>query len=406
MQGIPERGRKMKKIALITTILILFISPSFLPAQNTADEMYIKAVTTPDPAQRVKLLKDYLNKYGDKGTKYENHVYAQLCLTPYQGKSPKETIDYGEKAIALGGLDDLTTCQLYIALSGLYSNLGQNLDKARDYAFQVVKISKANKNKESATESPQQWNQFIGAGYYAHAQALEKAKDLKGAVDSYINSFQILKNKQIANDLKKVGKSLYDFKFYNEAEMAFRIACTALGDFASCTFYAKTLYRNGKKDEALKYFKQAYAKQKSGEIAYNIGIILASKAEKDPSFQEEAIKYLLDASFLSPKNSEKAMSLAERLFFTGNSKVKFNEKVKELQEKTQNLENLTEEFNQNFGEKVEEDLDEKEKKEMENLLSKIKAEEAAIKKLEAEQKAFLAEFQKLIDQTKKRLGIG
>jgi seryl-tRNA synthetase len=114
---------------------------------------------------------------------------------------------------------------------------------------------------------------------------------------------------------------------------------------------------------------------------------------------------LLDASFLSPKNSEKAMSLAERLFFTGNNKLNYNEKVKELQEKTEALDALTEEFNKKFGEKVEEDLNDQEKKEMKEMLAKIKDEEAAIKKLEAEQKEALAEFQKLIDQAKKRLGI-
>lgn len=405
MHKILFRGHKMKGRVLTIVILILFILPFSLLGQNTADELYIKAVTTPDVAQKIKLLKDYINSYGGKGTKYENHVYAQLCLTPYQGKTPKETISYGEKALALGGLDDFTMCQIYATLSGIYSNLGQNLDKAQDYALQVVQISKANKNKESTPESPEQWNQLMGAGYYAHAQALEKAKDLKGAVDSYINSFKILKNKQIANDLMKVGKSLYDFKFYNEAEKAFRVACDTLKDFASCLFYAKTLYRNGKKEEALTYFKQAYAQQKSGEIAYNIGIILAGKAEKDPSFQPEALKYLLDASFLSPKNSEKAMSLAERLFFTGNNKLRYNEKVKELQEKTEALDALTEEFNKKFGEKVEEDLNDQEKKEMKEILAKIKNEEAAIKKLEAEQKEALAEFQKLIDQAKKRLGI-
>ena len=405
MHKILLRGHKMKARVLTIAVLILFILPFSLLGQNTADELYIKAVTTPDTAQKVKLLKEYINSYGGKGTKYENHAYAQLCLTPYQGKTPKETISYGEKALALGGLDDLTRCQIYVTLSGIYSTLGQNLDKAQDYALQVVQISKANKNKESTPEPPEQWNQLIGAGYYAHAQALVKAKNFKGAVDSYINSFKILKNKQIANDLLKAGKSLYDFKFYEDAEKAFRVACENLKDFTSCLFYAKTLYRTGKKDEALTYFKQAYTQQKSGEIAFNIGIILAGKAEKDPSFQQEAIKYLLDASFLSPKHSEKAMSLAERLFFTGNNKLNYNEKVKELQEKTEALDALTEEFNQKFGEKVEEDLNDQEKKEMKEMLAKIKDEEAAIKKLETEQKEALAEFQKLIDQAKKRLGI-
>ena len=42
---------------------------------------------------------------------------------------------------------------------------------------------------------------------------------------------------------------------------------------------------------------------------------------------------------------------------------------------------------------------------MKELLAKIKEKAVAIEKLEGEQKKALAEFQKLIDQTKQRLGI-
>lgn len=395
----------MKKTVLTTLVILLFISV-YLSAQNsTADEEYIKAVTTQNVDQKVKLLKEYLTKYGGKGTKYENHVYANLCLLRYRGKKAKETTNYGEKALAMGGLDDYTKSQIYLQLSGLYSQLGQNLEKAKNYALQAIKIAKANKNKDSATMSPAEWNKFIGAGYLAHGQALEKAKDLKRAVDSYINSYKILKNIQIAKSLQKIGKSLYDFKFYNEAEKAFKIACDALKDFRSCAFYAKTLYRNGKKEEALKYFKQAYAKQKSGEIAYNIGIILAGKVKMNPSQSQEAIKYLLDASFLSPSHSKKAMDLAERLFFSGNKELRYNEKVKELSDRTKKLDELTKTFNKKFEDKAEEDLSDNEKKEMEKFLANIDAEEKAIQKLKAEQEAVLEKFNKLIEETKKRLGI-
>lgn len=399
------RGLKMKKTALSTLFLLLLSFVSLSAQGNTADEAYIKAITTPDVALKVKLFKDYLTQYAGKGTKYENFVHANLCLIPYGGKTSQETINYGEKALALGGLDDLTQCQVLIQLSGIYSQINQNLEKAKSYALQVIQISKANKNENSATENPETWNKFIGAGYFAHGQALEKSKDLKSAVDSYINSYRILKNKQIALNLKKIATSLYDFKFYKEAEKAFKISCESLKDFGSCTFYAKTLYRNGKKDQALKYFKQSYATQKSGEIAYNIGIILAGKAEKDHVYSQEALRYLLDASFLSPKNSKKAMSLAEHVFFSMNSELDYNQKVQEIQDKNKKLEDLTETFNKKYEDKAEEDLSDAEKKEMNKILASIEAEQKAIQKLEGEQKAILDKFNSLIEETKKRLGI-
>jgi len=155
----------------------------------------------------------------------------------------------------------------------------------------------------------------------------------------------------------------------------------------------------------LKYFKLAYGKQKSGEMAFYVGIILADKTKSDPSVSQEAIRYLLDASFLSAANSKKAMELAESIFFTSSKNTKYNENVKELQKKSKKLENLTVTFNKKFEEKDEEDLSDAEKKEMDTMLDEIEAEEKAIKKLEAEQKVVLEKFNKLIEETKQRLGV-
>jgi tetratricopeptide (TPR) repeat protein len=271
----------MKKIVLTTLIMILFISAS-LSAQIAANDDYIKAMTTSNATQRVKLLKEYLAKYAGKGTQYENFVYATLCVQNYSGKTARETIEYGEKALALGGLDDLTKCNVLLTVSAVFSERSQNLEKAKNYASQVVQIAKANKNNNPSDATPEQWDKFIGAGYFTHGQALEKSKYLKEAVDSYVNSYNILKNAQIANSLKKVGKSLYDIRFYRDAEKAFEIPVSVLKDFASYAFYAKSLYKNKKKEEALKYFKLAYGKQKSGEMAFYVGIKSLSFPRSNP----------------------------------------------------------------------------------------------------------------------------
>ena len=404
MHKIFIRGPKMKKTALTTLIMILFISSS-LPAQIEANQDYIKAMTTSIASQKVKLLKEYLAKYAGKGTQYENFVYAALCVQNYAGKTARETIEYGEKALALGGLDDLTKCRILITVSGIFSQRGQNLEKAKNYASQVIQIAKTNKNKQSTDATPAQWNKFIGAGYFTHGQALEKSKYLKEAVDSYINSYNILKDAQIANSLKDVGKSLYKFKFYKDAEKAFEIPVSVLKDFISYAFYAKTLYKNKKKEEALKYFKLAYGKQRSGEMAFYIGIILADKTKSNPSVSQEAMRYLLEASFLSAANSKKAMELAESIFFTSERNTKYNQNVKELQKLSKKLESLTNKFNKKFGEKDEEDLSDAELKEMDNMLKDIEFEEMDIQKIKAEQKIVLENFNKLIEETKQRLGV-
>lgn len=393
----------VKKVMILATLTGLILCP--LKAQNPCDESYIKAMTAQSPAQRAQLLKDFIRTCGSKGSQYENFAYAHLSLIDYPGKTAKEAIDNGEKALALGGLDDLTKCQVLIQLSALYSQAGQNLDKAKNYASQVVETAKAAKAKEESKESSGQWNQLIGAGYFTLGQAQEKAKEDRAAVDSYINSYNLLKNPKIMASIKMLGKKLYEAKAYADAEKAFKAAYTATKDFDSTLFYAKSLYRNNKNGESLVYFKEAYARQKSGEIAYNIGIILAKDAKANPSLAPEAIRYLLEASFTYPSQSEQAMKLAENLFFLSNKELKYNETVLEIQQRSKKMEELTQSYNAKFGNKEEEDLNDAEKKEMKALLTEIEAEKKALDKLQAEQNMAIAKFNKLLEETKQRLGI-
>jgi hypothetical protein len=390
----------MRKTASVTLTLFVFLC-SLLPAQNANNNTYIKAMTSTDPGERAQLLKEYVAN--NPGAQYENFACAELCTMQYPGKTAADTIKYGERALELGGLDALKKCHVLTMVASMYVNQGQNLPKASNYAGQIVQTAKANKNSDLAPAST--WNQLQGAGAYLQGQALEKTKNYKGAVDAYITAYNILKNKQIIPNLKKLGKDLYDGKAYKDAEKALKIAATEGKDFASIYLYANALNKNGKTEEALSNYKMAYMKQKSGAIAFNIGIILAKKAERDASFTDEALKYLLDASFLSQANSKKAMQMAESLYFLSKKELKYNENVQELQARSKKLEDLTKTFNDKYGEKEEEDLSESEKSEMESTLKQIDAEQEAIKRLEAETQAALQGFQQLIDRAKQRLGI-
>jgi tetratricopeptide (TPR) repeat protein len=388
----------MRKTAIATLTLLVFLC-SLLPAQN--DDTYIKAMTSNDPNERAQLLKEYVDN--NPGAQYENFACAELCTMQYPGKTAADTIKYGERALELGGLDAFKKCHVLTQVANMYVSQGQNLSKASNYAGQVIQLAKNNRNSELAPAAT--WNQLQGAGAYLQGQALEKTKNYKGAVEAYINAYNILKSPQIIPNLKKLGKALYDGKAYRDAEKALKIAADNGKDFASIYLYANALNKNGKTEEALSQYKMAYMKQKSGAIAFNIGIILAKKAERNPEFTDEALKYLLDASFLSQANSKKAMQMAESLYFLSKKELKYNENVQELQQRTKKLEDLTNSFNNKFGDKEEEDLTDGEKGEMESILKQIDAEQEALKKLEAQTQAALQGFQLLIDRTKQRLGI-
>jgi len=393
----------MKRTALITLSAILILVTS-LPAQDTAaNDAYIKAMTSNDVGEKATLLKDWVATYGGKGQQYENFACATLCTINYPGKTPEDIINYGEKAITLGGLDDSTKCQVLLQVSAVYTHKGQNLAKAKNYSQQIVQISQAAKGKESEANNAKMWNQLVGAGYFTKAQAMEKNGELKDAVTAYINSYNILKNKQIITSIAKLGKSLYDSKAYADAEKAFATAVPILKDYGSTTLYAKTLHRLGKKSEAINYYKQSYGKKRSGEIAYNIALLLAPQAQTSATVGQETVQFFLEASFLSPANSKKAMEYAQGLYFKHNPA--YNEKIQALQTKSKNLETLTNTFNSKFGEKEEEELSEAEKKEMNSILAQIDSEHKAITTLQTEQQTELEKFNQLIAQTKQKLGI-
>ena len=397
--------KKMRKTTLATLILILFTFVTLYAQTEDANQEYIQAMSAQDPAQKAKLLKQWLKTNQGKGNQYEKYAYAELCVWNYPGKTAEELVEYGEKSLSLGGLDDFTNSRVLMSIASIYSQRGQNLEKAKSYSLQVIQLAKANRDKEGSGASPAQWDQFMGIAYFTHGTALDKGRDPRGALESYINSYNILKDPQIATALKKVGKNLYDYKFYKDAEKAFKITATALKDYASILLYAKTLHRNGKKEEAIRYYKQAYAQQKTGDVAFNIGIILAGESERDPSVSPEAIKYLLEASFLSPPNSKKAMQLAESLFFTFNKDLKYNETVRNIQKKNKELEDLTKDYDNRFGKKEDEELSDTDKRMMKIMVQDIEALQKDVEGLLLKQKAALDQFNKLIEETKRRLGV-
>ena len=131
----------MRKTAIATLILLVFLC-SLLPAQNSNNETYIKAMTTSDPGEKAQLLKEYVTN--NRGAQYENFACAELCTKPYPGKTAADIIKYGERALELGGLDAFIKCQVLIQVANTYVSQGQNLPKVSNYAAQIIQTAKAN----------------------------------------------------------------------------------------------------------------------------------------------------------------------------------------------------------------------------------------------------------------------
>jgi tetratricopeptide (TPR) repeat protein len=389
----------MKKAILSAIVAAIFLSGGAY-GQSESDQAYIKAMTANTPAERVTLLKDFLAKYAGKGSQYENFANANLCLIGWQGKTEQETIGYGEKALALGGLDNVVKCQVMMNVADQFNKQGQG-DKAKSYASQLIQAATEAKAKEPEAAN---WNAMIGAGHYLTAQALDKAKDVKGALASYMTSYGILKDAKILADVKKLAKALYDAKNYADAEQAFRTLAQANPkDAESQALIAQCLYKAGKVDEAMALWKESFAKSKSGDLAYNIGITLAKEAKTNPAVTNDAIRYLLDAAFLSPAKSKEARALAESLYFSSDKE--WNNRVKLMQESKALIDDWVKTINTKFGDKSEEDLTPDQKREYRKIKESIDKEQKVLDDLNAKQKAGVEGFNKILEGEKQKLGI-
>ncbi len=387
----------MKRI--VTTLAALVIVFSGLAMAQTADEEYIKAMQEADNCKKVAGLKAFLSKYSGQGSKYENFAWTYLCVTPCASKSAQESIQAGEKALALPGLDQDTRLQLMMTVASLATNSGM-FDKAKESSKQIIELGKT--NKASNPSEAAKWTKVQGAGYFLLGQVGEKMGDPAAASDAYIQAYQLLKDPKVAAMLKKLGKTLYDAKRYGDAEKVFRNFYAAAQDSESAVILGQTLYKGGKTDEALQIFKETYAKKKTGELAYNIAIILANKAKTNPSFKSEAINMLIEASFLNKAQSQQCLGMAQNLFLGDNKDLQANQA--KIAEHAKAVDELTKTFNEKYGNKTEEDLSDSEKKTMKKLSEAITAEQDAMNKLQSEQSSVLTKFNQIVSQVKSRLG--
>lgn len=389
----------MKKFLLAATALIVFSSGIAL-AQNECDQAYIKAMTANTPAERITLLKEFLTNCGGKGNQYENFANANLCVTGWQGKTEQDVITYGEKALALGGIDDVMKCQVLLQLSNVFNKQGKALDKAKSYANQLIQTATAAKAKEPEGAD---WNRLIGAGHYLLAQAQHKSRETNAAVESYVHSHALLKDSKILNDLKKLAKEFYDAKAYLDAEKVYRILAQANPrDAESQALIAQCLYKAGKVSEALTLWKETFAKSKSADLAYNIGITVAKEAKTNPSLQNDAIRYLIDAALLSAKYKD-AMAMAENMFLGGDKD--YNNRVKLMQESKQLIDDWAATINKKFGDKSEDDLTPDERREYRKIKENIDKEQKTFDDLQAKHKASTQGFTKILAEEKQKLGV-
>jgi hypothetical protein len=152
-------------------------------------------------------------------------------------------------------------------------------------------------------------------------------------------------------------------------------------------------------------FKENFGRQKTGEMAYNIGVLLAQEQKANPAQTSEAVNYLLYAGLLGMKDGKKAqqaMGIAQGLFMAQDKE--WNDRVKSIQESQGLIQDWTKQINTKFGDKSEDDLTSDEKREYKILMQNIEKEKKIIEGYQAQQKATTDKWDKLVAEAKKSLG--
>jgi tetratricopeptide (TPR) repeat protein len=375
------------KRTLIATVTLVLLGAGLLAAQS-ADEDYLKAMQISDNCQKVQALDAYITKYAGQGTTNEHWAYAYYCLTPCASKNAQKAADYGEKALAMPGIDGQTKIGLLATIPGLYDSAGQ-ADKAKAAARRLSDFGKA-------SSDPKLGPRLHASGYILIGQFAEKAGDYGAAAES------ILKDPSISKQLNSLAATLYKGQKFAEAEKVFRQFYAADQGPESAALLGQTLYKQGKIDEALTIFKEGYAKKKTPSLALNVAIILNGQVKANPSKTNEAISALIEAALLNPPQQKNLMGQAQNLF-VGQDKDLASSYAK-IEEHKKAIEEFTKTYNSKIEGKSDDDLSDADKRVLKKLEDNIKIEEQAIASIQAGQKGVLDKFNALVAQVRNRLG--
>jgi len=132
---------------------------------------------------------------------------------------------------------------------------------------------------------------------------------------------------------------------------------------------------------------------------------MAKEAKTNLNMTNDAVRFLLDAAVLgtkNPKQSQQAMEIAQGLFFAQDKE--WNNRVRAIQESNKLVEEWVKTLNTKFKDKNEDELTSDEKREFRRLNENITREKKIVEGIQAQQKATMDAFQKLLNEAKSRNG--
>jgi tetratricopeptide (TPR) repeat protein len=303
----------MKKTAILSIMLIVFTMTSVFALDKEQVDSWTALVGEKDLQVKMQKLEAYYNKYGAKEDRYSMYMYIHLAQTTYMLQQYDKTILYGEKAVAYKEIDASNKLPLYLYLANSYNLTKKDLDKAYDYAEQIIVLA-------SSLRSESQSNSAIDINFTAPALRIQvqllaaKAQDPQvalSALNKSIEAYKLDKSEKSSFFVVKLSEHL---RKSEKIEDAIRGIEVINQDKPSAEYHnlLGTMYNQIKNmPKAIENFKASYALKKNAQVAYNLGILLNQNQEMD-----SALEYLAEAHLLNDETwSPKALKFLDHLVF-------------------------------------------------------------------------------------------
>lgn len=304
----------LRKVLLIGIIFALFPGMIF-PNDSERKESYLKAVNEKDQEQKIVLLKEYIQTYGNVQDEFLSYVYIHLTEASFNLKKFDDVLIYGEKALQAVDIAEGNKIRVIYFMAHSYYNSKSNLEKAISYARVMIdlanaiieKTKNANLDEEKRNQIIQNQEKFyIVGGYRLLTMAYyEMAKTNPEALNNAMTHALELHNlDQSPNSVNLVLVLSHELFKQNKLKEAIAATESVIKpenlDEKTASFLATMYYKDGDKNKAAFYYEKVYQTQKKADLAMNIGK-LVYKVDID-----KGIQYFADAYVMSKQDKTSA----------------------------------------------------------------------------------------------------
>jgi tetratricopeptide (TPR) repeat protein len=325
MHYVTNRRISMNKKITLIAVMFLMVSIFVVGIRKEQQELYLKAVAEKDPQAKMGLLKEYVQKFGDKEDKWLRFIYLNLSDTAFKLKNFDECIQNGEIALVSGEIDRANKLRVYFSLANSYYATKRDMDKAYQYAQSVIDLSRAliqqtrdtSQDQEQAEQFANNYKSFYIAptyrlqGLILYFKNKDNPENIKQAAEKAIEAYNEHKADMYFQMAFSLAGNLAQKNQYDAAiAVAEKIIDKQKPKFKEIDFLAKLYSKKKNKEKTLFYYELAYQTKPTASLARKIGQLVHKQDAP------KAVQYFADAFVISGMDKEtKAYKFLEHLYF-------------------------------------------------------------------------------------------